>query len=71
MTAALASPADYRDVPARDPERRRKTDGLHRDTATDAGPAFVVRDGRYVSARWPGDAYTFAKTLAAVIAERG
>lgn len=68
VTAALASPADYRDVPAGDPERRRKTDGLHRDTATDARPAFVVRDGRYVSARWPGDAYTFAKALADVIA---
>jgi putative intracellular protease/amidase len=27
--------------------------------------AFVVEDGRYVSARWPGDAYLFAKTLAA------
>jgi hypothetical protein len=24
-----------------------------------------------VSARWPGDAYTFAKTFAAVLAERG
>lgn len=25
--------------------------------------AFVVEDGRYVSARWPGDAYLFAKKL--------
>jgi putative intracellular protease/amidase len=24
----------------------------------------VVRDGRYVSARWPGDAYAFAATFA-------
>lgn len=70
VTAALASPSDYREVPSDDPERRRKTDGLHRDTPTDARPAFVVRDGRYVSARWPGDAYTFAKTLADVIAGR-
>jgi len=69
VTGALASPADYRNVPRSDPERRRKTDGLHRDTADDARPAFVVRDGSYVSARWPGDAYTFAKTLADVIAE--
>jgi putative intracellular protease/amidase len=37
----------------------------------DGTPAFVVRDGRYVSARWPGDAHTFAKTLAGVIAEAG
>lgn len=70
VTAALASPTDYCEVPTDDPEHRRKTDGLHRDTATDARPAFVVRDGRYVSARWPGDAYTFAKTLAEVIGGR-
>jgi putative intracellular protease/amidase len=34
-----------------------------RGTATDDGPAFVVEDGRYVSARWPGDAYLFTRTL--------
>ena len=27
------------------------------------GPAFVVEDGNYVSARWPGDAYKFARAL--------
>jgi hypothetical protein len=31
-----------------------------RGSATDDGPAFTVRDGRYVSARWPGDAYLFS-----------
>ncbi len=35
-----------------------------RGTATDDTPAFVVEDGRYVSARWPGDAYLFAKKFA-------
>jgi putative intracellular protease/amidase len=35
-----------------------------RGTATDDEPAFVVTDGRYVSARWPGDAYAFARTFA-------
>jgi putative intracellular protease/amidase len=30
-------------------------------TATDDTPAFVVQDGNYISARWPGDAYLFAK----------
>ena len=34
-----------------------------RGSATDDGPAFVVQDGRYVSARWPGDAYLFARRL--------
>jgi putative intracellular protease/amidase len=32
-----------------------------RGTGTDDSAAFVVEDGRYVSARWPGDAYLFAK----------
>jgi len=35
-----------------------------RGTATDDSPAFVVQDGRYVSARWPGDAYAFARRFA-------
>jgi len=30
-------------------------------TADDDRAAFVVEDGRYVSARWPGDAYLFAR----------
>ena len=32
-----------------------------RGTEADDSPAFVVEDGTYVSARWPGDAYLFAK----------
>jgi putative intracellular protease/amidase len=32
-----------------------------RGTATDDTPAFVIQDGRYLSARWPGDAYLFAR----------
>ncbi len=34
-----------------------------RGTDDDDRPAFVREDGRYVSARWPGDAYAFAKAL--------
>jgi putative intracellular protease/amidase len=34
---------------------------LKRGTATDHRHAFVVEDGRYISARWPGDAYLFAQ----------
>ncbi|HEX7521104.1 MAG TPA: thiamine biosynthesis protein ThiJ, partial [Acidimicrobiia bacterium] len=41
------------------------TVGQARGTATDDGPAFVVQDGRYLSARWPGDAYLFAKRFRA------
>ncbi|MET8246435.1 type 1 glutamine amidotransferase domain-containing protein [Streptomyces sp. NPDC005202] len=32
-----------------------------RGTADDDTHAFVVQDGTYVSARWPGDAYLFAR----------
>jgi putative intracellular protease/amidase len=32
-----------------------------RGTAADDTAAFVVEDGRYVSARWPGDAYLFTR----------
>ena len=32
-----------------------------RGTDSDDTAAFVVEDGHYVSARWPGDAYLFAK----------
>ncbi|MFD4671321.1 type 1 glutamine amidotransferase domain-containing protein [Lentzea sp. NPDC058450] len=38
-----------------------------RGTATDDGPAFVVQDGNYVSARWPGDAYLFARRFAELL----
>jgi putative intracellular protease/amidase len=34
-----------------------------RGTDSDDRPAFVVEDGKYVSARWPGDAYSFTKRL--------
>jgi putative intracellular protease/amidase len=64
VTRVLARVEDFRDVPATDPDYRRKTSGLQRDTINDARPAFVVRDRNYVSARWPGDAHTFAKTFA-------
>jgi putative intracellular protease/amidase len=36
-------------------------------TDSDDRAAFVVEDGRYVSARWPGDAYLFAKRYAAML----
>jgi putative intracellular protease/amidase len=64
VTRELAGPSDFLDVPAADPEYRRKTSGLQRDTMDDARPAFVVRDRNYISARWPGDAHTFAKAFA-------
>jgi len=40
---------------------------LKRGTATDHTHAFAVEDGRYVSARWPGDAYLFAQRFEALL----
>jgi putative intracellular protease/amidase len=67
---ALASPAHFLDVDASTPARFRKG-GLFRDTAADPSPAFVVQDGAYVSARWPGDAHLFAHTFVDVLREAG
>ena len=38
-----------------------------RGTLDDDAPAFVVEDGNYVSARWPGDAFAFARRFAALL----
>jgi putative intracellular protease/amidase len=69
VSRALASPADFRDVPKDAGDYFRKTSGLFRDSDVDERPAWVVRDGRYVSARWPGDAHAFAAAFSAVLAE--
>lgn len=69
VTRNLESPAHFLDVPASAPDYRLKTAGTHRDSKADSRPAWVVRDGRYVSARWPGDAYSFAKSFAEVLSE--
>ncbi len=54
VRAVLAGPEDF----VRGPRTltKRGSDG-------DDRAAFVVEDGNYVSARWPGDAYLFAKKL--------
>jgi putative intracellular protease/amidase len=67
VTRALARPEDFIDVPATDPEHRQRTSGLQRDTMDDARPAFVVEDRHYISARWPGDVHTFAKSFASLL----
>jgi putative intracellular protease/amidase len=63
VTRALQNSTDFCDVEKGSPNWRAKTSGMLRDTATDSKPAFVVDDGDYVSARWPGDTHTFAHTL--------
>lgn len=44
---------------------------VRRDSEHDANPAFVVADGNYVSARWPGDAYGFARSFEKLLASDG
>lgn len=63
VTRALRDPADFCDVERGSPRWWLKSSGMVRDTATDSRPAFVVDDGDYVSARWPGDTHTFASAL--------
>ena len=58
VKAALDDPAQFEHGP-----RASTTRG----TATDDRPAFVVQDGNYLSARWPGDAYLFSKRLVALL----
>jgi putative intracellular protease/amidase len=54
VRAGLAAPDDF---------LRGPTHLMTRGTDADDSPAFVVEDGNYVSARWPGDAYRFARAL--------
>jgi putative intracellular protease/amidase len=56
VVAALETPSHF--------ERGPFTLMKHGTATSDAG-AFVVEDGNYVSARWPGDAFLFAKSLLA------
>lgn len=54
VTAALAKPEDFERGPRELSKRGTRDDDTH---------AFVVEDGRYVSGRWPGDAYLIGKKL--------
>ncbi|OGT58118.1 MAG: thiamine biosynthesis protein ThiJ [Gammaproteobacteria bacterium RIFCSPHIGHO2_12_FULL_63_22] len=56
VRAALASPSQF--------ERGPITLG-DRGTQDDDSAAFVLEDGNYISARWPGDAWLFARKLVA------
>jgi putative intracellular protease/amidase len=58
VVTALADPADF--------ERGPRT--TKRGTEDDDSPAFVVEDGNYLSARWPGDSYLFARRFAELLA---
>lgn len=40
---------------------------LLRDTPNNLNPGFTVRDGNYLSARWPGDAHKFGSEFAKMV----
>jgi protease I len=58
VTAALRSPLDF----------LTGTPALLRDSDRMQRVGFTVRDGRYLSARWPGDAHRFAHGLVDMLA---
>jgi protease I len=57
VAAALRSPSDFFVGPP----------ALLRDSDRMRWPGFTVRDGRYLSARWPGDAHRFARDFDAIL----
>jgi putative intracellular protease/amidase len=67
VTRALAGDQDFLDVDPAGPDVRIKQSGRARDTPDDERPAFVVQDGNYLSARWPGDVHTLARRFASVL----
>jgi putative intracellular protease/amidase len=60
VTAALARPQDFEAGPP----------SLLRDDPSHLERGFVVQDGNYLSARWPGDAHRFADAFALLLATR-
>lgn len=59
VKAALASPRDFQSGPLLP----------LRDSATNLRSGFTVRDGNYLSARWPGDCHRYAHELVAMVKE--
>lgn len=60
---AIKNDSDFLQVPSNIEDYKTKTNNIARDTIEDSRPAWVVKDHNYISARWPGDAHTFAKTF--------
>jgi hypothetical protein len=67
VTRSLARETDFLDVDREQPDASLKMSGRRRDGPDDDRPAFVVADGNYLSARWPGDVYTLARRFAALV----
>ena len=61
VKAALARPDDFLPGPI----------SLARDSPTTLTVGFTVRDGNYLSARWPGDSHRFANEFVAMLEQTG
>jgi len=59
VTAALKDPGDFFTGPR----------SLFRDSPGRIGRGFIVRDGNYLSARWPGDIHRYTKELIEMLNE--
>ena len=57
VTAALQDPGDFKQGPV----------PLFRDSPSQMARGFTHRDGRYISARWPGDVYRFSTEYLAML----
>lgn len=57
VSAALADPAEFIAGPI----------SFFRDSPSKLGVGFTVRDGQYLSARWPGDAHCFSRDFVAML----
>lgn len=60
---ALEDDSDFIDIPKKVDHHFFKASGLFRDSIHDDKPSWVVSDGNYVSARWPGDVHTMTKAF--------
>jgi len=65
VTRALKNSDDFQDVPKSDKHYFLKTAGIFRDKSNSSNAAWVVEDGNYLSARWPGDVHTLAHQFVA------
>ncbi len=65
----LANDADFLTVPKDSINHFQKDSGMFRDAINDDRPAWVVHDGNYISARWPGDVHTFARRFVELLGE--
>ena len=60
VKSVLKSPDDFLSGPP----------AIKRDSPSNLSPGFVVKDGNYLSARWPGDAHLFAAELVKMLSNR-